>query len=69
MSEGTPRVERLPAVLARTGLSRSSLYSLQAKSLFPVGLRISARSIGFLSNEVDDWITSRAAARERRPVQ
>jgi prophage regulatory protein len=58
-----PKVERLPAVLARTGLSRSSLYALIAKGQFVKPLKLSDRAIGFLSAEVDRWIEARANAR------
>jgi prophage regulatory protein len=60
----SPKIERLPAVLARTGLSRSSVYSLLAAGGFPPPIKLSARSIGFLSAEIDEWIAGRAAARE-----
>lgn len=56
------RVERLPSVIERTGLARSSIYLLISRGeLKPV--KLSARAIGFLSDEVDAWISERAAAR------
>jgi prophage regulatory protein len=57
------QIERLPATIARTGLSRSSIYSLISKKAFVRPVKLSARAIGFLSDEVDDWIAARAAAR------
>ncbi len=64
---GTPtsetRIERLPAVLARTGLARSTIYAAIDAGDFPRPLKLSARAIGFIAAEVDEWIEQRAAAR------
>jgi prophage regulatory protein len=56
-------IERPPEVLARTGLKRSTLYALIKQGDFPKPIKLSARAIGFLSSEVDDWIAARAAKR------
>ena len=63
MTPQTSKIERLPTVLARTGLSRSSVYAAIASGGFPQPIKLSARAIGFLSAEVDAWIAKRAAAR------
>lgn len=58
------QIERLPAVLARTGLGRSSLYAALARNEFPQPIKLgNGRAIGFLASEVDDWILVRAALR------
>ena len=57
------RIERLPSVIARTGLCRSQIYLLASKKCFPAKVKLSARAIGFLTDEVDSWIAERAAAR------
>ncbi len=57
------QVLRLPAVIAKTGLSRSSLYALLARGDFVQPIRLSARTVGFLSQEVDAWIGQRASRR------
>lgn len=54
-----PRVLRLPQVLDRTGLSRSSLYRLHAAGSFPRRVQISERSVGWLESEVDAWLDSK----------
>lgn len=53
---------RLPDVRRRTGLSRSTIYSLAARGDFPAPIRISTRVSGWLALEVDAWIRSRIAA-------
>lgn len=57
------RIERLPAIIERTGLSRSSIYALIAKDEFAKPVKLSLRAIGFISEEVDEWIAARGAAR------
>ena len=53
------KVLRTPAVLEATGLSRGTLYRLIANSKFPQPLRLTPRSIGFYSDEVDAWLEAR----------
>ena len=51
-----PRIIRLKEVLAKTGLSISSLRRLQSKKQFPNKFQISPRCVGWLEEDVDDWI-------------
>lgn len=60
-------VLRLPQVIARTGMSRSAIYAALQNDLgFPQPIKLGARSIGFLSVEVDAFIRSRAELRTRK---
>ena len=61
------RMLRLPAVLQRTGLSRSALYALMAAGHFPRPLRIGARAVAWLEHEVEAWIESRPRGGSERP--
>jgi prophage regulatory protein len=56
---------RLPEVRRRTGLSRSTIYSLMRLGDFPRAIPLSARSVGWLESEIEKWITGRAAERAR----
>jgi prophage regulatory protein len=47
---------RLPAVLARTGLSRTTIYRLIAANEFPSSRSIGARAVGWLDADVSAWI-------------
>ncbi len=58
---------RLPAVLERTGLCRSLLYALRKANRFPRPLRIGARSVGWLEDEIEAWIKSRPRGGSERP--
>lgn len=53
---------KLPQVKARTGLSRSSIYAFISQGAFPKPIRLGERSVGFLQNEIDDWIDQRIKA-------
>ena len=48
---------RLPEVLGRTGLSRSSIYKQVAEGTFPEPINLGSKAIGWLNNEIDAWIT------------
>lgn len=57
------KIIKLPEVMVRTGLSRSSLYNFISKGLFPKQCLIGVKSVGWLASEVDDWIAQRANLR------
>lgn len=69
MSEPHLRILRLPDVKVRTGLSRSTIYSLLSRNSFPHPVSLGARSIGFVESEIDDWITKRINASRNPAVQ
>jgi len=49
----------LKVVLAKTGLSRSTLYSYIAAQAFPTQRRLGPRRVAWLASEVHAWIISR----------
>ena len=61
------QVLRLPAVKARVGLSRSSIYARIAAGDFPqpIVLGAGARARGWLAEEIDEWLTAQVE-RSRR---
>ena len=63
----TRRLLRLPEVLKRTGLGRSALYALMKAGTFPRPLRIGARAVAWLEDEVDEWIRKRPRGGSERP--
>ena len=52
---------RLPDVMRVTGLKRSSLYSAIKRNEFPKQVSLGARSVGWISMEVDAWMDQRIA--------
>jgi prophage regulatory protein len=56
------QIIKLAAVIALTGLSRSSIYLLLSKNEFPKQIKLSTRSMGWLLVEVEAWIAGRVEA-------
>jgi prophage regulatory protein len=46
-------------VLARLGISKSTLYQMMAEQRFPRPQPISRPTVGWLSSSVDEWIIGR----------
>lgn len=60
---------RLPAVKARTGLSRSSIYLRVSEGTFPPSISLGARAVGWIEQEIDDWVWRQVEAARQRPRQ
>lgn len=58
----THTILRLPAVKARTGLSRSTIYFRVAEGAFPKPVSLGGRAVGWLESEVQDWLQRRIDA-------
>jgi len=52
----TTSILRLPAVRARTGLSRSTIYDRIQKKEFPRPVSLGLRAVGWVESEVDEWL-------------
>jgi prophage regulatory protein len=50
------RIIRLKTVLARTGLSRSTIYRKIAEGTFPSQLRISTNGAGWKESDINRWV-------------
>ena len=48
---------RLPAVKARTGLSRSTIYLRVSDGSFPSPISLGARSVGWVESDIEEWIS------------
>ena len=57
---------RLPDVMELTGLSRSSVYRLEAAGDFPKRVRLSERATAWREEELLEWVDSRPRADEQR---
>lgn len=60
------RIIRLPTVLDRTGLSRSTMYRKIADGTFPRQVSISTHGTGWHESAVDRWIADPTSYREER---
>jgi len=52
----TDKIIRLKTVLARTGLSRSTMYRKIAEGTFPSQVKISIHGAGWRESAVNRWI-------------
>lgn len=56
MSDSNDRILRIKAVLARTGLSRSTLYRKVQNGTFPKQVHISIRCAGWRESAINAWM-------------
>jgi prophage regulatory protein len=56
------RLIRLPEVIARTGLSRSTVLRYESEGLFPAKIKIGKRAVAWDAAAVEAHIHSRAIA-------
>lgn len=57
------RLIRIGEVFQITGLSRTHVYRLIQKGLFPTPIPLGTRSVAWAAHEVDAWVQARIAAR------
>lgn len=57
------RIVRLKTVLARTGLSRSTIYRKIAEGTFPPQIKISTNGAGWKESEINRWVANPAGWR------
>jgi len=53
---------RLPAVKARTGLSRSTIYLRISDGSFPKPISLGARAVGWIEDEIEQWLDEQIKA-------
>ncbi len=58
---------RLPDVQKLTGLSRSSVYRLEATGDFPKRVRLSERATAWREDELLEWLDTRPRVNDHRP--
>jgi prophage regulatory protein len=58
---------RMPEVIRRTGSSTTDIYTGMKNGTFPKSVPIGRRSVGWVDEEVDDWIERRIALRSTQP--
>ncbi len=58
----TDQILRRPAVEARTGLSRSTIYAMMAEGRFPKPVRLGKRAVGWMESTISEWLNSRISS-------
>lgn len=57
-------VLRIDQVIARIGLSRTSIYDAIKAGTFPKPIKLSKQARGWLKSEIDQWLADLAAGRK-----
>lgn len=57
------KIVRLPEVIERTSLSRSTIYEMMAEGRFPRPVKLNRRSNGWIEAEINAWLDSRIVTR------
>lgn len=53
------KLQRLPLVVERTGLGKSSIYAGAKAGTFPAPVRLSARAVAWREEDIDRWVSQR----------
>ena len=53
---------RLPEVITRTGLSRSSIYLRITRNEFPHSISLGGRAVGWVEHDIETWLEEKIAA-------
>ena len=69
MNDKSFKLIRLPEVINRTALSRSTIYCEIAAERFPSPIKIGLRSVAWIESEVADWIERKIAEHQARPIK
>jgi prophage regulatory protein len=57
------RILKKPEVLARCGVSDTTLWRMEQRGEFPQHLKLSPRRVGWLESEIESWIVARSKDR------
>lgn len=60
-------VLRIEEVMARTGLSRSMIYKLQAANDFPSSIQLGERAVGWRQTDVEQWVEGKRRTQNLPP--
>lgn len=55
------RILRLDEVCAKLGLRKTVIYQMAAAGELPSQVRITARAVGWVESEIDEWLEQRIA--------
>lgn len=60
------RVMRKPEVIGKIGLSDPTIWRMEKRGAFPKRITLGGNSVGWFSNEIDDWLAKKASDRPGR---
>ncbi|WP_038226802.1 helix-turn-helix transcriptional regulator [Vibrio sp. ER1A] len=50
------KIIRLPVVIRKTGLSRSTIYLRMSKGDFPRSISLGERAVGWVEEDIEQWV-------------
>ena len=59
------RIIRMKTVLARTGLSKSTIYRKIKEGTFPTQIKISTNGAGWKESDINRWVANPVGWRQR----
>ena len=62
------KILRLPEVISKTGIGRSTIYTKIAERKFPRPIQLGTRSVGWLETDIDQWLSQRISASRTETV-
>lgn len=60
------KIIRLPEVIKKTGLSRSTIYLRMSKGDFPLSISLGERAVGWVEQDIDQWLDTCISASKSR---
>ena len=61
------RILRMNEVVERSGLSRTTIWRLERRQEFPPRRKLGPKAVGWLDDEIEEWIRSRAPVQAQSP--
>lgn len=58
------KIFRLKQVMETTGLTRSTIYKFIAAGTFPKSIPLSGKSVGWVDQEIQEWIKAKIDERD-----
>lgn len=62
-----PELWRLPQVMKRCGLARSTIYWAMENGGFPRPVKTGGRGVAWVSSEIQEWIAQKIQERDNYP--
>ncbi len=59
------RFIRLPEVMSKTGLARSTIYKLISAGDFPAQVALGARAVAWLESDIHGWMLSKVETSQK----
>jgi len=54
--------------MGKVGSSRSSIYLMISKGLFPKPVKLGVRAVGWKESEIDEWIEDKVKQRDEKDL-